>query len=102
MYRPIKIILKDILNNEEIKRINMKSVNDVVVEKILTIMKEQKLTQYMLSQKSGVSFSTIKSIMQRKTNNITLKTLIMICDGLNISPSDFLNDDAFLAENLDI
>lgn len=80
----------------------MKSLNDVLVERILKYMGERNLTQYKLSQLSCVPFPTIKSIMQKRTKGVTLKTIIMLADGLGIHPSEFINDDAFLAENLDL
>ena len=78
----------------------MKTINDVVVERLCKYMGEQNLTQYKLAQLSGIPFPTIKSIMQRRTKGITLKTIIMLADGLNIKPSEFIDDPAFLAENL--
>ena len=80
----------------------MKTLNDVVVERLCKFMGEQDLTQYKLSQLSGVPFPTIKSIMQRRTKGITLKTIIMIADGLCITPSEFINDESFLAKNLEL
>lgn len=80
----------------------MKSISDVVVERLCKFMGEQNLTQYKLAQISGVPFPTIKSIMQRRTKGISLKTIIMIANGLNITPSKFLDDNSFLAENLDL
>ena len=80
----------------------MKTINAVVVERLCKYLGEKNLTQYKLSQLSGVPFTTIKSIMQKKTKGITLKTIIMLADGLNITPSEFLNDDSFLAENLEL
>lgn len=78
----------------------MKTINDVVVERLWKYMEEQNLTQYRLAQLSGIPFPTIKSIMQRRTNGISLKTIIMLADGLGIKPSEFIDDSAFLAENL--
>lgn len=65
-------------------------------------MNEQNLTQYKLTQLSGVPFPTIKSTMQRRTKDISLKTIIMLTDGLKISPSEFINDDTFSVTNLDL
>lgn len=79
----------------------MKNLNDVVVDRLIKFMDEKKLTQYRLSQLSGIPFPTIKSIMQRRTKGITLKTIILLASGLGISPSEFINDDSFLPENLD-
>lgn len=78
----------------------MKTINDIVVERLCKFMGERNLTQYKLSQLSGIPFPTIKSIMQRRTKGITLKTIIMLADGLGIKPSEFIDDPAFLAENL--
>lgn len=80
----------------------MKNLNDVVVERLCKYLGQLDITQYKLSQLSGVPFATIKSIMQRRTKNITLKTIIMLADGLNISPSEFINTNDFLAQNLDL
>ena len=80
----------------------MKKISDVVVERLLKFMGEQNLTQYKLSRLSGVPFATIKSIMQRRTKDITLKTIIMLSDGFGISASEFIDDKSFLAENLNL
>ena len=78
----------------------MKTINDAVVSRLNKYMEEQNLTQYRLAQLSGIPFPTIKSIMQRKTNDITLKTIIMLSYGLGISPSEFIADTSFSYENL--
>ena len=80
----------------------MKTINDVVVERICKLLGEKNLTQYKLSQLSGIPFPTIKSIMQRRTKGITLKTIIMLADGFGITPSQFIDDNLFLAENLNL
>ncbi len=80
----------------------MKSINDAVVERLCKLMGERNLTQYRLAQLSGIPFPTIKSIMQKRTKGITLKTIIMLADGLGITPSEFINDVSFLSENLNL
>ena len=80
----------------------MKKLNEVVVERLCKYLGEMNITQYRLSQLSGVPFPTIKSIMQHKTKGITLKTIIMLANGLGITPSEFINDKMFLADNLDL
>lgn len=68
---------------------------EIVVFRLLKYMNEQNLTQYELAQRSGVPFSTIKSIMQRRTKNISLKTIIMLSKGLGMRTKDFLDDIKF-------
>lgn len=62
----------------------MKTLNDAVVERLYKYMGEKNLTQYKFAQLSGIPFPTIKSIMQRRTNGISLKTIILLADGLGI------------------
>lgn len=80
----------------------MKTLNDVVVERLCKYLGERDITQYKLAQLSGVPFPTIKSIMQKRTKGISLKTIILLANGLGISPAEFINDASFLAENLDM
>ena len=83
------------------KEIYMKTLNDVIVERLYKFMKDD-MTQYTLAQLSGVPCATIKSIMQRRTKGISLKTVILLANGLNITPSEFIDDKSFWAENLDL
>ncbi len=77
----------------------MKTINDAIVERLYKYMNEQNLTQYKLAQLSGVPFTTLKSIMQRKTSNITLKTVILLARGLNISLDEFLDKNSLIVKN---
>lgn len=81
----------------------MKTLNDIVVERICKYLGEREnWTQYRLSVESGIPFSTIKSIMQKRTKGIDLKTIILLAHGFKIKPSEFIDDVGFLAENLDL
>lgn len=78
----------------------MKTINDAVVDRLCYYLEERKLTQYKLAILSGIPFATIKSIMQRRTKNITLKTIILLAGGLGITVKEFLDDDSFDVENI--
>ena len=80
----------------------MKNLNEVVVERLCKYMGEKDLTQYKLAQLSGLPFPTIKSIMQRRTKTINLKTIILLAQGLGITPAEFINDESFSAQNLNL
>ena len=74
----------------------MKTLNDAVVERLYKYMGEKNLTQYKLAQLSGIPFPTIKSIMQRRTNGISLKTIILLADGLGFLPPNLSMTNRFL------
>ena len=78
----------------------IKTLNEAVVDRLYKYMEEKKLSQYKLAQLSGVPFATVKSIMQKRTKGITLKTIILLANGLGISTCDFFNDPSFESENI--
>ena len=80
----------------------MRTLNDVVIERINKYLVGPIQTQYTLAEISGVPYPTIKSIMQRRTKGITLKTVVMLAKAFNVSLSEFFNDEAFIYENLDL
>ncbi len=79
-----------------------KNVSNALIVRLNKFFEERNLNQYQFSQLTGVSYTTIKHIMQRRTKSVDLKTIILFAHGLGITPAEFINDDAFLYENLDI
>lgn len=80
----------------------MKTLNEVVIDRINNFMNGPIQTQYALAEISGVPYPTIKSIMQRRTKGITLKTVFMLSRAFNVSVSEFFNDKSFSYEKLDL
>lgn len=76
-----------------------KTITEAVVERLCNII-DKNMSQYQLAEICGIPFSTIKSIMQNKTNSIDFKTIILLAHGLNIPLNEFVNDNCFLYENL--
>lgn len=65
------------------------------------ILKERKLTQYQLSQISGVPESTISTIIKGEIKTVKLSTIYDICAGLNIEFTDFFEDNNLKLINLE-
>lgn len=63
-----------------------------VLARIRYFMEQKQWSEYKLSIESNVPQSTINS-MFRKNNNPSIYTLQCICDALQISMSEFFNDD---------
>lgn len=80
----------------------MKSLTEMVIDRINYFLGKTHYSQYMLAETSGVPYPTIKSIMQRRTKGITLKTLVMLAHGFKVSVSEFLSDDFFHYDELDL
>ncbi|KJR48052.1 Transcriptional regulator, Cro/CI family [Desulfosporosinus sp. I2] len=66
-----------------------------VVYRIVELCKERNITPNALSYRAAVPQSTIKSILNDESLNPGIVTIKKLCDGLEISLSDFFNTDVF-------
>ena len=60
------------------------------------------MTCYSLSKNSGLTKQAISNILNEKYKSIKFETLIKIADGFEMTVQEFLNDDLFARENLDV
>ena len=72
-------------------------IYEVTVSRIRELCKERGITPNGLSYISGVSQSTIKSILNGESKNPGIVTVKKICDGLNITVGEFFTTDEFNA-----
>ena len=70
-------------------------IYDLVVERIYELCKERDITPNALSYMSGLSQSTVKSILNGESKNPGIVTIKKLCDGLNISIVDFFDTEKF-------
>lgn len=63
--------------------------------RILELCEDKGMTIYRLALESGVSQSTIKSILYGKSKNPGVVTLKMLCDGLGVDIVEFFNTEVF-------
>ena len=78
------------------------TVNDAVAKRISALLKEKNISQYRLEQDSGIQHGSMQCIMNKRNKNVTLSTVIRIARGFGISPSEFLDDEIFSSEDLEI
>lgn len=64
-------------------------------QRILNLCRERNITINKLANLSGLTQSTVDSIINGKSKNPSIITLKKICDGLDISLSDFFNHPSF-------
>lgn len=78
------------------------TVNDAVAKRIAKLLAEKHMTQYRLEQLSGIQHGHMQWIMSGKSKTVTLSTVMMIAHGFGMTVLEFLNDDSFLYENIDV
>lgn len=71
------------------------NAKQAVAERIRALCRERGLAVNALANLSGVSPSTIYSMLNEKSQNPGVITIQKLCDGLEISVRDFFDDSAF-------
>jgi len=77
-------------------------IQRAVALRISNLLIKENISQYELSKRMCTDRSTIKHIVHEEYQSIKFDTLIKIADAFDMSIQDFLNDELFKRENLDI
>ena len=78
------------------------TVDDAVARRISKLLAEKNMSQYRLEQESGIQHGSMQCIMNGRNKTVTLSTVIMIAKGFNISLIEFLDDEIFSSDDLEI
>lgn len=76
-------------------------LNQAVSMRISQLLKERGMTQYQLFTKSGVPKATISNVMNCAYDSVKLRIIHEICQGFEISMTDFFQSPLFEEVNLD-
>ncbi len=71
------------------------TAKEAVAERIQELCTEHEIAVNSLANQSGISPSTIYSMLNEKSQNPGVVSLQKICDGLGITLRDFFNSDLF-------
>ena len=73
----------------------MSVVKDAVVLRIQNICKERGIAPNELANISGVTPSTVYSLLNSERKNASITTIKILCDGLDITLGEFFNSPEF-------
>ncbi|MBQ6943337.1 MAG: helix-turn-helix transcriptional regulator [Ruminococcus sp.] len=71
------------------------SISNAVADRILELCAERKITVNKLSTISGITQSTVNDIVNRKAKNIGIVTIKKLCDGFDITITEFFDTEKF-------
>lgn len=77
-------------------------IQRAVALRITNLLIKNNITQYELSKRMCTDASTIKHIIHEEYKSIKFDTIVKIADAFNMTLQEFLNDELFIRENLDI
>lgn len=80
----------------------MMTLNEAFAIRVKEIMQENKITQYKITQETGIYASTMNYILHSKTKASNFKTMALIIRALGVSVAEFFNSPVFDFENLEI
>ena len=76
-------------------------LNEAVSKRLTELLRERDMTQYQLYMKSGVPTSSIGNVVNCAYDSVKLRIIHEMCQGLNISISEFFNSPLFDESNLE-
>ena len=73
----------------------MSNVKNAVVQRFKEICKERNIKPNELANLSGVTPSTVYSLFSEDRKNVSITTIKILCDGLDITLGQFFGADVF-------
>ena len=71
------------------------NTKQAVADRIVELCNQKNIAINALANMSGISPSTLYSVLNEKSQNPGIVTIKKLCDGLDISLREFFDDDIF-------
>ena len=71
------------------------NTKNAVAERIIKLCNQKNIAINALANISGISPSTLYSVLNEKSQNLGIVTIKKLCDGLEISLREFFDNDIF-------
>ena len=78
------------------------TVSQDVAKRISELLREKNMTQYRLEKKSNIQHGSMQCIMNGRNKKTMLNTVIMIARGFDMTVDEFLDDEIFRSEFLEV
>ena len=78
------------------------TVSEAVAKRISALLREKNMTQYRLEKKSNIQHGSMQCIMNGRNKKTMLNTVIMITRGFDMTVDEFLDDEIFRSEYLEV
>lgn len=88
----IRVCVKIFRIDFEVKNMHIK---DAVVQRFQALCAVRNIRYNELAVRSGVTPSTVYSMMDPKRKDLSILTIKKLCDGLDITITEFFDDEIF-------
>ena len=76
-------------------------LEEAITKRIYALCDERDITPNKLATLAGMPAGSLKSIFYGKSKNTGTRTILDICQALDVSLYDFFNDELFKDKNLE-
>ncbi len=78
------------------------TISKAISLRIKELLKEKNMTLYKLEKNSGILHGTMSNIMYGRNKGVTLRVIIQIAQGFEMSYHDFLNSPLLDEDNFNL
>ena len=78
------------------------TLSQSTAKRIHRLLRERNMTQYRLEKITGIQHGTMNGILNARYRDVKLGTLVQISEGFGLTVWEFLDDEMFRYENLDL
>ena len=76
-------------------------LDEAITKRIYSLCETNHITPNKLANMAGMPAGSLKSIFYGKSKNTGARTILELCQALNMSIFDFFNDDIFKNKDLE-
>lgn len=73
-----------------------------IAQRVSNLLEKNNMTRYKLCRKVAITETTLKHILDEDYKSVNFDTLVLLADGFDMTIQEFLDDELFERENLDI
>ena len=70
-------------------------IKDIVAERVLQICRERNITINDLANRSGVTPSSVYSMLDHRRKEVSINLIKKLCDGLDMALGEFFSTEEF-------
>ena len=71
-------------------------LSTAIRQRIVNLCIDSNISLNQHAQAAGITYSTLNSFLNGKSNDPKMSTILHLCEGLNIQIYEFFKDDLFL------
>ena len=82
--------------------VDFMNLNKAFALRLKNLLFEKNMSKYKLEKETGLTHSALRYIFNEVNVDVKFSTIVKVCNALNISISEFFEDELFNLNNLDV